>query len=99
MVGRELSVDSQPAQVVGVMPSDFAFVDVTPPPDVILAVRFEPREFSWFRYQMLGRLEQGVTPAAARDDLERIIPIWLAPAPAAVREAMGDTTAAVVEPQ
>ena len=88
-VGRELSVDSQPAQVVGVMPPDFAFVDMTPPPDVILAVRFEPREAGWGRYQMLGRLEEGVTPAAARADLERIVPIWLAPAPAAVREAMG----------
>ncbi|HSC15643.1 MAG TPA: ABC transporter permease, partial [Gammaproteobacteria bacterium] len=42
-VGRELSVDSQPAQVVGVMPPDFTFVDTTPAPDVILAVRFEPR--------------------------------------------------------
>ena len=38
---------SQPAQVVGIMPPDFAFVDMTPPPDVILAVRFEPREAGW----------------------------------------------------
>jgi predicted permease len=88
-IGRELSVDSQPAEVVGVMPPDFAFVDMTPPPDVILAVRFEPREAGWGRYQMLGRLAEGVTPAAARADLERIVPIWLAPVPAAVREAMG----------
>jgi predicted permease len=89
VIGRALSVDSQPAQVVGVMPADFAFVDMTPPPDVILAVRFEPREFSWFRYQMLARLAPGVTPAAARTDLERMLPIWLAPVPAAAREAMG----------
>jgi predicted permease len=88
-IGRELSVDSQPAQVVGVMPPDFAFVDMTPAPDVILAVRFEPREAGWGRYQMLGRLGESVTPAAARADLERILPIWLAPVPAAVREAMG----------
>ncbi|HEX7235372.1 MAG TPA: ABC transporter permease, partial [Gammaproteobacteria bacterium] len=87
-VGRELSVDSQPAHVVGVMPPDFAFVDMTPPPDVILAVRFEPREFTWFRYQMLARLAPGVTPAAARADLERMLQIWLAPVPAAVRENM-----------
>jgi predicted permease len=88
-VGREISVDSQPAQVVGVMPADFQFVDMTPPPDVILAVRFEPREAPWFRYEMLGRLAEGVTLTAARADLERIIPIWLAPVPAAVREALG----------
>jgi len=90
-IGRELSIDSQPAQVVGVMPPDFAFANM-PPSDVILAVRFEPREAGWGRYQMLGRLKEGVTPAAARADLERIIPIWLAPAPAAVREAMGPIT-------
>src|SRR5688572_16387602 len=48
-IGRQLSVDSQPAQVVGIMPPDFTFADM-PPSDVILAVRFEPREFSWFRY-------------------------------------------------
>src|SRR5688572_14077567 len=88
-LGRELSVDSRPAQVVGVMPPDFQFVDMTPPPDVILAVRFEPREFSWFRYQMLARLAEGVTPTAARADLERMLAIWLAPVPASVRESMG----------
>jgi predicted permease len=91
VVGRELSIDTQPAHVVGVMPPDFAFVDM-PPADVILAVRFEPREAGWGRYQMLGRLKEGATPAAARADLERIIPIWLAPVPAAVREAMGPIT-------
>src|SRR5688572_5639917 len=91
-VGRELSVDSQPAQVVGVMPPDFTFVDTTPAPDVILAVRFEPREAYWGRYQIFARLEEGVTPAAARADLERMLQIWLAPVPAAAREAMGTIT-------
>jgi putative ABC transport system permease protein len=93
-IGRELSVDSQPAQVVGVMPPDFTFVDM-PPSDVILAVRFEPREAGWGRYQMLARLEKGITPAAARADLERMLPIWLAPVPAAVREGMGTITPVV----
>jgi predicted permease len=63
-----------------------------PPPDVILAVRFEPRELSWFRYQMLARLAPGVTPAAARADLERMLQIWLDPIPAAVRENLGPIT-------
>jgi predicted permease len=88
-IGHELSIDSEPAQVVGVMPAGFQFLDMTPPPDVILAVRFEPREAGWGRYQMLGRLDEGVTAAAARADLERIVPIWLAPVRPAVREAMG----------
>jgi putative ABC transport system permease protein len=91
-IGRELSVDSQPAQVVGIMPPDFAFVDMTPPPDVILAVRFEPREMGWFRYEVLARLKQGVTLDSARADLERMLPLWFDPIPAAFREGMGTIT-------
>jgi hypothetical protein len=32
VVGREISIDSLPAAVVGVMPDDFSFLDLTPPP-------------------------------------------------------------------
>jgi predicted permease len=91
-VGRELSIDSQPAQIVGVMPPNFSFVAMTPPPDVILAVRFEPREISWFRYQMLGRLAPGVTLAAAQADLERMLPLWFDPIPAAFTQGLGPIT-------
>jgi len=94
-VGREVSIDSLPATVVGVMPGDFSFLDMTLPPDVILAERPELVNPSWFRYQMLARLESGVTSAEARADTERMLPIWLAPAPAAAREAMGPITPAV----
>ncbi|HEX7079524.1 MAG TPA: ABC transporter permease [Gammaproteobacteria bacterium] len=77
-VGRELSVDSQPAQVVGIMPRDFRFLDMTPQPDVILAVRLDPARqvIGSFGFQMLARLEPGVTPAEARADVERMLPIW-----------------------
>lgn len=89
VLGRELSIDSQPVEVVGVMPRDFAFLDITPAPDVILTERLELADPGWFRYQMLARLDPGVTPAEARADVERMLAIWLAPAPDAVREAFG----------
>jgi predicted permease len=89
---RQLSIDSQPAQIVGIMPPDFAFVAMTPQPDLILAVRFEPREISWFRYQMLGRLAPGVTLAAAQADLERMLPLWFDPIPAAFTAGLGPIT-------
>src|SRR5687767_977543 len=89
---RQLSIDSQPAQIVGIMPPDFAFVAMTPQPDLILAVRFEPREISWFRYQMLGRLAPGVTLAAAQADLERTLPLWFDPIPAAFTAGLGPIT-------
>jgi len=77
-IGRELSVESQPARVVGIMPPGFRFLDMTPQPDVILAVRLDPAAAfdGFFNYQMLARLEPGVTPAEARADLERMLPIW-----------------------
>jgi predicted permease len=101
-VGREVSIDAPGgngtlrstglSQVVGILPPDFRFLDMTPPPDVILAVRLDPARqahgiYSW---QMLARLKRGVTLAEARADLERMAPIWRAawpPFPGTTREA------------
>jgi len=76
-LGRELAMDSLPAQVVGVMPRDFRFLD-GPQPDVILAVRLNRAELviGAFYLQALARLKPGVTPAEARTDLERVLTIW-----------------------
>ena len=51
-LGRELSIETEsgngtlrwtgPSQVVGIMPPDFRFLDMTPQPDVIVAVRLDP---------------------------------------------------------
>ena len=78
-LGREISIDSQPSRVVGIMPREFRFIDTTQP-DVILAVRrleVAEQTIGWFNYQMLGRLKPGVTLDEARADIERMLPIWL----------------------
>ena len=82
-LGRELSIESRgtaPAasQVVGIMPPDFRFLDRAPQPDVIVAVRLDraAQAHGAFAMQVLARLEPGVTPAEARADLERMLPIW-----------------------
>jgi putative ABC transport system permease protein len=88
VLGRELSIeaptgiDTLPlagaAQVVGIMPPDFRFLDVTP--DVILAVRLDPARqmiLGNFSTRTIARLKPGVTPAEARADIERMFPIWL----------------------
>jgi len=80
VLGREVSIDSEPSRVVGIMPRDFTFLDAASQPDVILAVRrleVGERTIGWFNYQMLGRLKPGVTLQEARADLERMLPIWL----------------------
>lgn len=78
-VGRELSIDSQPSQVVGVMPRGFRFLDMTPQPDVIVPVRIDPAEatIGGYSFGMIGRLEPSVTLAEARADLQRMLPIYL----------------------
>ncbi len=61
------------------MPRDFRFLDMTPQPDVIVAVRLDParQRIGNFGFQALGRLESGATPENARADIERMLPIWL----------------------
>jgi predicted permease len=88
-IGSELSLDSpsgngtlpltQPSQVVGVLPPDFRFLDVTPHPDIIVPVRIDlAQQFHGiYQWEMLARLEPGVTLTEARADFERMQPIWL----------------------
>jgi len=90
VLGRELSIESPnssdtlplagPSQVVGIMPPDFQFLDVTPQPDVILAARLDPARqiiLGNFSTRTFARLQPGVTPAEARADVERMFAIWL----------------------
>jgi predicted permease len=95
-VGRELSIDSGPAEVVGIMPRDFRFLDMTPQPDLIVAVQLDRAalqiQVGW-SFQGLARVKPGVTPAEARTDMERMLPIWmeawpLPPVVGATREAL-----------
>jgi predicted permease len=78
VLGRTLSLDSQPAQIVGVMPREFRFLDRAAQPDVILAVPLDRAKqvTGSFAYQALARLKPGVTAAEARADLERALTIW-----------------------
>ena len=88
VLGRELSLEGNAgflglpaaptARVVGVMPADFRFLDLTPQPDVILAIRLDPAALSTgnYEYQMLARLKPAVTLVAANDDVARMLEIW-----------------------
>jgi putative ABC transport system permease protein len=106
-IGREISLDSRPARVVGIMPADFRFLDLATQPDVIAPVQIDPANLvisGGWSYQALARLKSGVTPAEARADLERMLPIWLdswplAAVPGLTREALAEfPMAPVVRP-
>jgi predicted permease len=79
-IGRPTEIDSQPAEVVGIMPPDFRFLDLTPQPDVIVAVRLAARAEQVIAFnigfQGIARLKAGVTPAQAHSDVERMLGIW-----------------------
>jgi predicted permease len=79
-IGRQTEIDSQPAEVVGIMPPDFRFLDLTPQPDVIVAVRLAARAEQVIAFnigfQGIARLKAGVTPAQAHSDVERMLGIW-----------------------
>jgi putative ABC transport system permease protein len=80
-LGQDLVVNGQPAQVVGIMPRDFRFLDMSPPFEIMIALQLDPARsvVSNFNgnFQGLARLKPGVTPAEASTDLQRMLPIWL----------------------
>jgi putative ABC transport system permease protein len=76
-VGRKITVDSRPREIVGVMPQGFRFVDVDF--DVIVPFGFERGKLilAGFGYQGIARLRPGVTIAEANADVARMLPIWM----------------------
>jgi putative ABC transport system permease protein len=90
-LGRTLSLDFRTAQIVGIMPAGFRFLDVKPQPDVISAIRTDgaqiamtnttdfqrPLMLSAPNFSGLARLRDGVTLAEANADVERLLSIWL----------------------
>ncbi len=87
-VGRGLTVDGRPGQVIGVMPQSFRFLNLQPQPDVIVAMQMNRQEITLSPPtgvatgptpfgQGLARLKPGVTIEDANDDARRLLPIWL----------------------
>ncbi|HEY3517714.1 MAG TPA: ABC transporter permease, partial [Gammaproteobacteria bacterium] len=62
--GADSDVDPRPSQVVGIMPPDFKFLELTPQPDVILALQLsppaQPVTGENYNYGSLIRLKPGV---------------------------------------
>jgi predicted permease len=89
VVGREVSMEAPTGsrgqalagqwRVVGVMPRSFRFLDVAPPPDVIIAMRLDPAEevINSFNLNGLARLAPGASVAEANADVARMLPIWM----------------------
>ena len=77
-VGRTITIDSRPREVIGVMPQGFRFLHADP--EVILPQRFagnqlQPNDVHAF--VGIARLKPGVSLQQANADVRRMLPIWI----------------------
>ncbi|HZQ20620.1 MAG TPA: ABC transporter permease [Terriglobales bacterium] len=77
VLGQNIMVDSQPREVVGVMPKGFQVVDADF--DVIVPLAFErgKLDLAGFEYHGIARLKPDVTIEQANADIRRMLPIWM----------------------
>ena len=76
-IGRNLTVDSRPHEIVGVMPRGFRIADADF--DLLVPFQFDRDKatLAGFGFQGIARLKPGVTLAQANTDLARLIPVWM----------------------
>ena len=77
VVGRNILVDSQSAEIVGVMKKGFRFVDTDF--DLVETSQFDRGKviLAGFGFQGIARLKPGVSLAEANADMARMVPIWM----------------------
>ena len=77
VIGRSIEVDSQPRQIVGVMPQGFRMVNADF--DLLVPLAFDRNKqiLSGFGFQGIARLKPGVPITQADADVARMIPIWM----------------------
>jgi predicted permease len=76
-IGRNITVDARPREIVGVMPQGFQIVNADSSLIVPLAFDRAKLILAGFGYQGIALLKPGVTIAQANADLARMLPIWM----------------------
>ena len=77
VIGRNITVDSQPREIVGVMPQGFRFVDADFDLTAPLAFNRGKVILAGFGFHGIARLKPGATVAEANADLTRLLPVWM----------------------
>jgi predicted permease len=77
VIGRNITIDSRPREIVGVMPPGFRLVNEDF--DVLAPLAFDRSKLilAGFGLHGIARLKPGVTIAQANADLTRMLPIWM----------------------
>jgi len=77
VVGRTIELDSQPREIVGVMPRGFKVLNYDF--DLLVPLAFDPHNqiLAGFAYRGIARLKPGVSIATADADVARLLNIWM----------------------
>jgi predicted permease len=77
VIGRNLQVDAETREIVGVMPRGFQIVDGDF--DILVPLAFDRAHqiLAGFSYNGIARLRPGVSLAQADADVARLIPLWM----------------------
>jgi predicted permease len=77
VIGRNIQVDSQTREIVGVMPRGFEVVNQDF--DLLIPLAFDPRHqiLAGFGFNAIARLKPGVTIGESDADIARMLDIWM----------------------
>jgi predicted permease len=77
VIGRNIQVDSQAREIIGVMPRGFEVMNQDF--DLLIPLAFDPRHqiLAGFGYNGIARLKPGVTIGEADADIGRMLEIWM----------------------
>jgi predicted permease len=89
-IGRTLTVEGTPREIVGVMRADLQFLAYAPSLYLPLRLDRAKAKMGNFSYQGVARLRPGVTIAQANEDLARLIPIAVDRFPGGIERSMID---------
>jgi predicted permease len=83
VIGRSITVDGKPREIIGVLPNEFHFFDAE---DAALVIPLQwdrnKTRLGNFSYEALARLKPGVSMAQASADMARLLPITMRSFPA-----------------
>ncbi|HXN73434.1 MAG TPA: ABC transporter permease [Candidatus Acidoferrales bacterium] len=76
VIGRSITLDGKPREIIGVLPQGFHFIDAEDP-ELIAPLKWDRNKVKLgnFSYRALARLKPGVTMAQASADVARLLPI------------------------
>ena len=77
VIGRSITIDAEPREIVGVMPRGFLLVNKDF--DVLAPLAFDRNnlKLAGFGFQGIARLKPGVSIAQADADVARMVPVWM----------------------